>query len=452
MESNMVGKTGLPIQFTTENGDGIAGPKQESTTRTPFFKVRNYWGGESQCSLFSVDHDQEVFDKLANKYFTGIYFIELSMFKDPQILIVSNQCLRAKHLYTPGEETNPWFQWIADTNPDPKLGNQSWFYKMFWTMRLKGLATGVWFDEEDEPNPVKREELNRDAKSYYARMSVFEMSFRDNPFCSKADAIDLVMSCQGEPDLLEAWVEGKHGDAGRKKRSLFSMQFNKDLHVVGSPPSGQIDVNSMTTDLLTGWDIGGVNHAAVILDKWTININGKNLPGFSVLDELVHIGEELKIAEFGQEMHKKMQAIEALTGQIYRWTNWSDDSAINVWRPNSGTFDYLDIRNATGGAITLVGVQKPSGSIGARIRLLKKLIHQNRLYVSARCHWVIRMIQNAKAGEDDKDLFDNSTNLKHIFDALTYPIFMECALEVFESNNPPQENKEANDGVILANY
>ncbi len=442
LQSEMVGITDLPIAYTTKNGEGTYGPKEAANTRTPYFKIRNYYGGESECMLLSVDHDHEVGTKLKNKYFSGVYFVELSMFKDPKILSTSLQCLRLPHLKTPEGVPNPWFMWMADTNPDEDLGNRSWFYKIFYVDRNKS----EWFQEHEIPDPIERQKKNEDAAFHYGSMEVIEMFYQDNPYCSRQEAITLEMSCDGDPALYDSWVLGKHGDAGKKRNKLFAGVFMKELHVIGGEPSGQIDVHGLSTSLISGWDMGGVNHAGVLLDKWPMNIRGRELSGFSVLDELVYIGKQLMIGDFGIEMHQKMIELDQINQRPYSWTHWSDSNAIDTFRPSSGTFDYMEIRFATNGAINLQGVTKPP--VKTRISLLRRLIHQGRLFVSARCHHVIKMLLEAKAGEDsDKDPFDESDNLKHIFDALTYPLFMECFMELVEaSSNKPKarENQITN--------
>lgn len=438
LKSGMVGQTGIPIAYTTKNSEG-PGPKESANTRTPSFKIRNYYGGESECILLSVTHDNEVEEKLKNKYFSGIFVIELSMFKDPGVLINSLQCLRLPHLATPDGVKNPWYLWMADTNPDEELGNRSWIYKMFFTDRKKT----VWYDERDVPDPVERQRKNEDAAIHFKSMEVIEMFYQDNPFFTRHQAITLEMSCEGDPARYDSWVLGKWGDAGRKRNKLFANVFVKELHVVGGPPNGQIDVNPLSTTLYSGWDMGSVNHAAALLDKWPISIRGKNLSGFSILDELVFIDQQLKISDFGIEVQKKMKAIEAIhsPGKPLHWVNWTDTSAIEMWRPTSGTFDYLEVKMATG--INLSGVTKPT--IQARIKLLRKLIHQNRLYVSACCYHTIKMLMDAQSGDDsEKDPFDERGQMKHIFDAITYPIYMECYMEMMEASEPPKSTSNRN--------
>jgi hypothetical protein len=433
--SGMVGQTGLPIAFTTCNGEGIPGAKQVSDTRTPYFKIRNMYGGESECLLMSVDHDADAELKLKTKVFSMVYIAELSLFKLPRIISNAEQCLRCEHLKTHDGKPNPWMQIICDTNPDEELGNRSWVYEMFYKKR----NMRQWHDDPKE---------NRKSEIFYGSMALFEMFWQDNPFLTEEEQIGLERSCDGDPAYIDSWVKGIWGDAGKKRNRLFANVFTKEIHVLGESPSDQINVSPMTTTLYSGWDLGNVNHAAVLLDRWPfITPEGKELTGWSVLDELVYIKEELLISQFGREMLDKIRAIEGRSRMTFEWSHWSDSNAIDTWRPTSGTFDYLEIAAATNGTITLQGVNKPDGSVRARIRLLRRLLNQKRIYVSACCLRVIEMIENAKAGDSDKDAFDESENLKHIFDALTYPLYMECLAELQDANNKPAASN-AESGVI----
>ncbi len=65
----------------------------------------------------------------------------------------------------------------------------------------------------------------------------------------------------------------------------------------------------------------------------------------------------------------------------------------------------------------------------ARVALIKQLLKQKRLFVSANCKAIRRMFKELKKGNDEVNYVVQDEN-KHIFDALSYPIFMECAEEL----------------------
>lgn len=428
------------FKFTTFDADKVGGPKTDSITKTPYFRIRNYYGGESEARLYSIDNDDEVASKVKNKSFSMIWFVELSMFKDPRILSVTLPSLRMPHLRPPHGKPDTYHQWIGDTNPDEDLGNRSWFYKVFYEDRTKA---HVRQKNESDDDYQERQE-------YYASMEVITMFMKDNPFITRQEVIELKMSCRDDQGLFDSYVLGIHGDGGQKRTKHFAGIFNPQVHVVGAidgddsmDTTSQIYVNKNTTLLHSGWDIGSTsNHAAGIVDIWTSMVGGVERSNFSVLDEVTSFDERIKIEDFAREFTKKMDFIEKRNNRKYDWTHWSDDTALNVWRPISGTFDYLEIMRATDNRVVLQGVFKPEGSVKTRVRLLRRLLREERIFVSARCVRVIAMLEECRKGDSEKDfvLWDEH---KHTFDWLTYIIFMELLAELQEENQGPKVTHES---------
>jgi hypothetical protein len=85
------------------------------------------------------------------------------------------------------------------------------------------------------------------------------------------------------------------------------------------------------------------------------------------------------------------------------------------------------------------GVFKPKGSIETRIRLLRRLLREKRFYVSSQCPAVIAMLENAARGTKLDDKVTGTH--KHIFDSLTYPMFMESAGELADLVFKPSTSK-----------
>jgi hypothetical protein len=450
MESGMVGQHGMPIEYTTKDGEGVPGPKQDPQTRTATFRIRNYFGGESECKLFSIDNDAEVASKVKNKSFSMIYFIELSMFKDKRILAVTLPCLRLAHLQPKNNGPDLYNQWIADTNPDEDLGAASWFYQEFYVDRLKKRGDSA----ED-----------RDLTAYFSNMEVIEMHLEDNPHITRDQVIILKGSCMGDQALYDSYVLGIHGEGGAKRNKFFAKDFIRSVHVVGGTDdpddTDQIAVSDLTRTLFGGWDVGAsVNHAAVVLDKRMVKLKLPDAPAgqpppdapevscWSVLDEVVSINERIGLYDFTQEFMRKQREIEARAGRQFDWMHWADDSAINVWRPSSESFDYIEILAASHNQIRLQGVEKPSGSVKARVRWIQKLLRENRLYVSARCVKVIAMLEACRRGDTEKD-YVNNDEFRHVFDALSYPIYMECRGELLdEAYSRPRSNQRKIPSVV----
>lgn len=424
----------IGLRYTTEL-QGVPGPKIDSITKTAYFRITNYWGGESECKLYSIDNDDEVASKVKNKSFSMIYFVELSMFKDPRILSITLPSLRIPHLKPTDGSADTNHQWLADTNPDEDLGNRSWFFDTFYTKRQGA----------NKRLPNETDEAWADRQEYYGSMEVIEMFVQDNPYVTRQEVIELKMSCLDDQGLYDSYFLGIHGDGGQKRTKHFASLFNKNHHVLSAHEGEdyQLYINKNTTTLYTGWDIGSVsNHAAGIADIWPTFIDGRERSCFTIIDEHCSFEEHVKIYDYAKGFLDKMNAVERVTKKKYDWVHWSDDSALNVFRPTGGTFDYLEVRQATNDRVNLQGVQKPDGSVKTRVRLLRRLLRENRIFVLAHCVNVIAMLEECKKGDSEKEYVVWDVH-KHTFDWVTYIIFQELLTELMEENRNPSESQVA---------
>lgn len=311
----------------------------------------------------------------------------------------------------------PWQHlWIGDTNPSDE-GEDSWIYNLWYKRRTEILTT----NDKDKPSDEFALSLRR-----------ITFALTDNLLLTEAERVVLKQLYADDPgesarEYDGLWVKG-HGNKGKH----FSDLFSHSVHVIGDNENSMIELHSSTETLYSGWDLGSaVNHAAVLMEKRLIRSQDgeREWPVFSVLDELLYTDEQKTTAELGLEMLDKMRAIEDDYGRQFTWVHYSDDTAINVWRPSSGTFDYLEILSVTDNQIRLLGVPKPQGSVQARVRLLRRLLREHRFYVSASCKGVISMIENCKKGSTTRDYVEWNEH-KHMFDAVSYVLFMECAADL----------------------
>ena len=128
-----------------------------------------------------------------------------------------------------------------------------------------------------------------------------------------------------------------------------------------------------------------------------------------------------------------MELIYALEQHIGRPLNlessWSDRSSIEKYSASADTYPYLQVYAASGNRIFLKGVAKGAGSVRVRVQLMKQLLAQGRFKISAHCHATIRMLKDLKKGKDNINYVVSDEN-KHIFDAITYALLMECSEEL----------------------
>lgn len=409
------------LRYTTETNDGTPGWKVVGDTRTPYFKITNAHGGESECRLFSLDHAPDIEDKIKEQRFSGIYFSELMKFNDRRVLSMTLPSLRMPHLPYDAH------MWLADTNPSED-GDASWIYKVWYKERIQTYAEYVADCKLEGIDSVGEEVF----LEFQRGLQLIEMFPEDNIRLDPRVLTELKMQCSYDKglydrDVLGKWVFGD-GDASRH----FRASFNEAIHVAGRADSLNEDEwevikpSPTSVELPTGWDTGDTNHAAVILDT---RIESSRLC-FCVLDELESIKQNVSLEDFTLGLLDIIKEIEHDMGVTYNLDQaYSDISAIEKYSATSNSYPALEIKAASNGRIDLIGVPKPEGSVRLRVKLLKQLLFQKRIKISANCKAVRRMLKDLKKGKSHLNYVVSDEN-KHIFDALTYPLMILCAEEL----------------------
>ncbi len=386
LQSGLVGDTGLPIAFTTKDGEGNPGPRSDPQSRSVFFRIRNRYGGESEMILFSLDDVNETEAKVRGTRFSLVWFTEGDNFKDRKIFNLSIQQLRMPHL--PFEA----HQWIMDSNPSDE-GPDSWIYKLWYEERVRN----------DHPKPEFQKNLH-----------LIEMSFRDNPWLKQEERDELEGTYCDDPTGHDRYVNGNWVIAGNARGPIFL-----DVLLPRHFPEGSIDVAESTHELFTGWDLGNVNNSFHIIEKRVVDGGSVWL----ILEELVTVGEQISTSEFTLMALEKMRMVEAHHGRKFRWMHWSDSSALTTYRAGTDGYDATEVLKASEGQINLVGADKPSGSVKTCIKIIRRLLIENRLYVGTNCPQTIAMLRKIRSGP--KGGADDSGGHIHAFDSMRYPIYME---------------------------
>lgn len=419
----------IGMQILTKNRQGVPGSVTDSKTRTIHLKVSNIYGGVSEVQLNSIQHDAEIDQKLLSTFYSGIWFSELRLWEDPTLYQKSRSRLRMPHL-------KPWQHlWVADTNPS-KAGTKFWAYKL-------------WYEKHKPPSKEMLELIGSElalsaSEEVIKARHLIEWTMDDNIFASEEEKQARKLELADDPleyqrDALGLWVAGDN-----TKQKLFAHIFSRGTHVIGvkdqsDPSRGQIKLSGDTEMLYSGWDLGsGVNHAAGNVEKRLVMTPKGEVSVFSVLSSLKNIDEHMKIQDFTLSYMEKKKTLEGrYPNRKFHWTHFSDDSAVNQPRSSGAGFDYLEVMIASHNEIVLTGVPKPKNSVGVRIRLIRQLLREGRLYISAECEDVIDMLEEAIANKDEEVEWNEH---KHVFDWLSYVLYMLCFDELEERAQGPTAN------------
>lgn len=392
LSSGMVGSTQQPLEYTSNSGSG-PGPAHDSLTRTPYFRIRNYWGGESELVLYSLDNDDDVEAKLRSTRFSMLWFSELQNFQNRKVFNDSILNLRIPSI--PVKKR----MWIADANP-PEDGKDSWQYKL-------------WYEEINETDTVL---LNKDTKEFRQDLRLIHVRLEDNPFLEQGEIATLKGTYANDPAEYDRNVNGLYVKGHGTLDKHFAELIIPDIHYI----EPAIEVDPSTDTLITGWDIGAKNNAFCILEKRVID----DLSFWMLLDEYVTIGEEITTAAFAVECYNKMMRIEEYYRRHFEWKHWSDDSALLHFRGGTGGMDAAEVLKATNGKIVLEAAVKGRDSVRDGVAIIRRLLRNKRFFIGNNCPKAQESLEGLKVSQEPNKIVDNGP-LKHPFDSWRYPIYME---------------------------
>ncbi len=399
----------LPEWFASGIGmEYVVTPRMQGATRQFWCSVKNAHGGVTQIQLGSLDYDRDVEKILKGKEYSMIFFSELDNFKDRIVFDASIQQLRMD-----GVPQNN-LMWLADTNPAEE-GEESWLWKLWYGERMM----------ENHPEPEFQKSLR-----------LIETNINDNIWITEEKKREIKGSFSYDQDLLARYWFGQWKASSRN--SHFHDVFKVDTHVVGVANSKNeadweiLKPQENCIDLITGWDLGGGrNHSAHIVEP--IDLGGKF--GFSVLDDQVSVGKMIRVEDFTEAFMEKMKTWEELikreSGRIVRWRHWSDNSAF-VFRAASDraqSFDHLIVMRASGGKIQLRAAPKFPGSVRKRVELVRRLLFENRIWISAKCKDTITMLRMLRKGKAQTEFVADSP-FRHPFDSMSYALMSELVDEI----------------------
>lgn len=364
-------------------------PRQHPVTKKFYCLLTNKFGTTSRIEVNSLKEERDVETNFKNRYFSMIYWPELSLYRSRDTFSVLIHSLRL--MGVPEEQ----HVMLCDTNPSDE-GEDSWIYKLFYR-------------KENEP------------ESFRKCLHVIEFSLDENPFLTEERKREIRDSYRYDPTLYARLAEGKW--VKTRADSLFADIFRPNVHVVGDQEKLMVPQPDAET-LMTGWDFGPVNPAVVFVEPFMPNPDGPE--HFKCFDELVMLDTEISVGDFTRLVLEKMQWWEEVMGRKVKWQHWSDRSAFDMLEPISLTYQHEEVLRSSGGQIRLNAVERGRGSVAARIRLWRMLLHANRLFFSAsKTPKLIAMHREIRPGRSPYSIAVNDPN-KHVFDAASYAIARRC--------------------------
>ncbi len=423
---------GVAFEILTVDASGEGGSKVDAKNRTPYLKVRNKWGTESVIRLFSIDDEGEIEKKTKGLRFQFMWIVEASNFKSSKVLLFCEDQLRTKYNpFTDSHLPDSELQIVADTNPADE-GKKHWLYQLFYVHDMANVP----------------EEYRAQVAAFRAQMEVQFLDLDDNPFLPQSKKDALIGKYAGDPHNFKRFVLGEWPDAGNSKSLIFGDVFSTELTVADA-----IDIDDNTDELFSGWDIGPVNKAVVLLEKRIV----EGIKIWCVLDEIMCIPgpsaqpwEYMSTEEFTIEVLKKMDSIDRhyrehrINFKGFRWKHWSDSSS---WVPNDkGETEAMDVYNASQGQIELLPVDKPARSVEAGVQIIRRLMREMRYYMAGNTPVLHNALSSIRRPLKGGKTMDPGDPLKHPIDALRYPIYAESIDDLISD---PIKPKSRDDRTVI---
>jgi len=418
-------------------------PYQEGVSKKLKCSITNRHGNTTTFQLESMKEGEgEIGKRFKGKAFSMLYWSEVgSWVKQRSSFDMVMECLRMPHLQ--GRE----HVMLLDTNPADE-GERSWIYQLFYKFRNLDLP---------ELNAAAKERglEGTDLLALRDQLDLLEVFVGDNPYLTASDLALLKAQYAHSPDLWNRYYLGKWTTAAGD--SIFYDVFRPAIHVVGdietptNPEPEMMLPEEGTHELYTGWDLGHSNHAVVIIERFLAAGKTEGVAGFKVLDEIVFIRSDETVGDITEMMLKKMRYWETVAGRKFRWTHYSDRSAFDAREPISDRYHFEEIELASHGEITMQGVARKHGSVFFRVDLVRKLLHQDRLFVNNdKCPMLIQSLQGLKKGRNGAAV-DRQSDHKHAFDALTYALSALCYDELQRAiSQDMNTNRPKGGGGIIA--
>lgn len=415
-------------QWINEGNFGLQWIKEPSVSgvsKKPYCIINNRYGQKVRIQLESLKNEAEAEARFKGKRYSMMLVNELSNFRNPKTFRTWAECLRMIGL-------DPYSHlFLADTNPSDE-GTDSWIYRLWWDVPALEL-------EKLQEQEVTAEEIGA-YKLLQPLLGRVEFTLDGNTLVERDRVERLKAAYAGDPDQYARYVLGKWVSA--TSDSLFFGVFKESVHVVPAKPATAGDEQEIMvpepdcSELITGWDPGVVNCAAVILEKTYLNVNGERQSVFKVLDELVIIGTEVDLSAFVEEFVQKMKFWQRLIGRNVAWKHYSDRYAFDTRDPVGDRYFHQIVfescpPDTPGGPIILTAADRSKGSVSHRVDLLRQLLFARRIYFSRyKCPATIRMLKSLKRGRTALQPIDKTSQHKHAFDALMYAVASECYDEI----------------------
>lgn len=406
----------------------VTPPKLDAQTRSLYCEISNRYGGVTRIYLASLEFDDDAERLMKSRRFSLIWICEATNFKKRSLFDTAIQSLRIPGL------AYEQHQIMLDCNP-PDDGQNNWIWKLFWGERLA----------ESPPEQHKTEAQRESYRKFQQALCVIEIFIPDNPWLSQSEIDELYAQYSYDPDILARYFYGLWVTS--TSEGFFSHQFKAPIHVLGNvlKPNRNdwevILIPETTTQMFEGWDLGDKNSVTMFACKEEAK-DKRGMSTYSFTDEVVVENDSVALEDYVEAVLKIRIKWETFIGRPIDWIAWSDTSSwqkkLSAEHHEAALIEEISKRYvisnglSTSLIIKIQPVPKYKGSVKDGIKLMKRLLFENRMFISANCVNFIQMLRSFKPerarGTGIERVPDNY--LTHRFDAGRYLLTAEEPIEL----------------------
>lgn len=390
-------------------------PSKNNDQNHPEFWIRNKHGGWSKVVLVSLQHGDQIKSRMRGYEPSYVFVDEVTLLPDDVFVWVNMQIGRDPNIKNP--------QWVGATNPE---GPSHWVFRVFWEE--------CGFQDQFQSRPA-----DADRQVFHIPYSENEKN-ADPRYIERVKASVKYDKVEYDRMVLGVWVDRPTGAA------LFKDYYDPERHLRPLATSeSKFLVPNPKFPIIIGYDPGQVYTAIALMQRLEL----KDKYVWMAFDELVILKEKVHYRKVVLDLFRK----------LYMWNDYwhqrnksfggfhcihiSDDSAINQFRPGTGSYDALEFEKHSRVLITetelfskmqpikMQAAPKYQNSVTDRVRIMWKVLMEDRLVISRKCEklseGMLKLESSApkvQHGDYDPDagLTPKRSQWIHGFDAMTYPM------------------------------
>jgi hypothetical protein len=368
-------------------------------TKSPYVWISNRHGGWSMCMLKSMPVAAHVEGKIRGRE-PGFIMVDeaQNLESDTYFTSLLMQLGRRKSVSEPSKL-------VFCCNPE---GPSHWLYKRFFLMPVNE-SDGTWDERYAHFHIPYSDNKDNLPPRYYEDYVIPAVA---NDPIAKARLVDGL------------WIDRPDAAA------LFSGKFVEGVHMRGDEVKGIGLLPVLGQPMITGWDPGSA-HTSVHFVQIVPTLDRIYK---LCIDELDYVGKYTPYERVVADVIIRMQYWEKKCNTEFRWEHISDDSAFNVFRPGTGSYDVQDIEKHSRNyvernnlpprfIIRMKPAPKGEHSIEARVRMLTDDLVTSSFLMSATCRRTKEMFLYLPEDPDNRMNPRRKSRYLHNFSSLTYPLF-----------------------------